>query len=127
MSESQQKNGFIIHRIEDDILFFSFTGDLSKEIASDFSEYIHDLLEKEYSVERPLRLISNSAYEGHSSPGARRHISKLLTDKRIGRIAIYNGSAILRVIMSFILRAIRRDNVRFFDTEVDSINWIKEQ
>lgn len=109
---------------EDGILRISFIGDLEKP---DMDAYIKDLSPflQAATEERPLQLISDSSRAGKYSFSARKSLSELNQDARIGRTAIVGANRITRVLVQIILKASKRDNIRIFINEPEALSWLK--
>jgi hypothetical protein len=63
------------------------------------------------------------------SSAARRTIIETFnsSDARIGKTAVVGASRYLRVLTSFILKAVGRDNIRLFATEEEALPWLGQE
>ncbi len=109
---------------DDGILRIAFTGDVSKRdleaFLNDFTPFLEAATEA-----RPVLTLVNSSQTGKYSLAARRIYLELNQDPRVGKAAVIGASRYARVLASFVLKATRRDNIRFFDSEKKAIAWLK--
>jgi hypothetical protein len=50
----------------------------------------------------------------------------LNSDPRLGKSATVGVDRYTRVLLDFMLKATKRDNIRLFDTEEEALAWLKE-
>ncbi len=108
----------------DHILRVTFVGDTGERGAKAFVKAIGPFLDATTEAE-PLDTILDATRAGKLSTKARNIIFRLNRDARVGKVAVIGTRRYLRVLGSFILKASRRDNIGFFDTEEQAIAWLK--
>ena len=111
---------------DDHILRVAFVGDTGERGAQAFIEALGPFLEATTETE-PLYAILDATRAGKLSAKARNIFFGLNRDSRVGQVAVIGTRRYLRVLGSFILKATRRDNIGFFDTEEQAIAWLKVQ
>ena len=110
---------------EDGILRLSFIGDIGPEDVDAYVEELSPFLDGA-TAENPLRILSFSGREGKISAVARKTFAQLNEDSRMGKVAILGGNRFTRVMTTIILKATGRQNIRFFGTETEAMEWLKE-
>jgi hypothetical protein len=110
---------------DDGILRLALIGDQDEEsmkaFLKDFMPFLEATTERE-----PLRLLADSSRDGKYTAGARKSYLDLNRDPRVGKAAIVGANRYIRVLAGFVLKASRRDNIRFSDTEKEALAWLKE-
>lgn len=118
------------YRIEisqDNILHVVFEGELGEEdmesYLQEYDEFLSDASETE-----PLLFLVDSSEITKVSAVARKYFVQALRqpDPRTGRTAMIGSSRYVRVLTSFVLKAVGRDDIRLFDTEEEGLAWLKE-
>jgi hypothetical protein len=109
---------------DDNILRVVFVGDTGERGAQAFIEALGPFLEATTEAE-PLHAILDATQAGKLSAKARKIFFGLNRDSRVGKVAVIGTRRYLQVLGSFILKATRRDNIRFFDSEEQAIVWLK--
>ena len=114
-----------IRKIEEGILYSTFTGDIGLDDVSEFVENVEPYMQ---TTTTPLHFVVDAQHEGRWSLDARRQFTKMFDkEPRYGKVAIVNASRFTRVAATFMMKATGRDDtVRFFDTEADALIWIKQ-
>lgn len=109
----------------DGILRVSLIGDVSK---SDFEAYQRDLTAflDASTPENPLNTILDASQTAKLSSASRQGITQINKDPRIGQMAVLGASRPTRVFINFLLKATQRDNVDFFESDDNAVDWIKE-
>jgi hypothetical protein len=108
----------------DGILQIVQTGDVGREDVEAFLEDFVSFLEAA-TEEEPLFILADTKRVGKLSVKARKTLVSLSRDSRFGRIAILGSGRYIRVMVSFVNKAVGRDNVRFFDAEDKALTWLK--
>jgi hypothetical protein len=76
---------------------------------------------------KPISILQDAQRVGKFSLAARRQLTELADDPRLGRLAIINSTNFDRVIATFMMNvAGRMNDLSFFDTEAEAIAWLKE-
>lgn len=119
------------HEIEmgqDGILRVRFIGFLEKEDAEayirDYSSYVTGA-----TPEQPLHALADATEMTKMSSAARKTIIETFnsSDARIGKTAVVGASRYLRVLTSFILKAVGRENIRLFATAEEALPWLVQE
>jgi hypothetical protein len=87
----------------------------------DFAPFLEAASEAE-----PVHMVLDATLSGKVSSGARKLLSDINNDLRVGTIAVIGAKRYIRVLVSFVLRATGRDNFRFFDSEKEAVAWLEE-
>ena len=109
---------------DDGILRVAFIGDTGKQAAEAFIKALEPFLQAA-SETKPLCAIMDSTQGGKLSVKGRKLYFDLNRDPRVGRVAVLGSNRYRRVLGQFILKATRRDNIRFFDLEQEAIAWLQ--
>lgn len=114
-----------IRKIEEGILYSTFTGDIGLDDVSEFVENVEPYMQ---TAATPLHFVVDAQHEGRWSLDARRQFTNMFDkEPRYGKVAIVNASRFTRVAATFMMKATGRDDtVRFFDTEADALTWLKQ-
>ena len=112
---------------DDGILQATFSGYLD---TGDMEGYLHEynrVLDSAQSSEK-LHFLVNSDDVTKVSSSARKAFVQMLrqTDPRIGYTAMVGGSRYVRVLTSFVLKAVGRDDIRSFESEGEALVWLKK-
>ncbi len=108
----------------DDIFYHISSGDLDEEHAASCCEQTLELLRFHEKEDAPFLIDLNKG--GKTSYRARK-ILKEFTEKNVhGKLGLYGMHPVARILASFFQSMARKDNVRFFKTEADALEWIKE-
>jgi hypothetical protein len=111
---------------DDGILRLAFIGDMVGEDIEIFIKDFTPFLEAATEVE-PLNILADASRAGKTSSAARKAYVRLNRDLRGGKVAVVGARRYGRVLVSFILKATGRDNVRFFDSEEEALAWLKAE
>jgi hypothetical protein len=116
----------------DGILRVAFVGDPRTRDAAAFFKDFSPFLEAA-TEEEPLHIIIDGSRLGKTSASARKTLLGINRDPRVGKIAVLGAGRYMRVLVGFILKATRRDNIRLFapkhgdlNAEKEAIAWLKE-
>lgn len=113
---------------QDGILRIKFEGFFDTEdVKAYFDEYYAHLAHA--TPEKPLHALADLKEMTKMSSAARKTIIETFgdSDARIGKTALVGASRYLRVLASFILKAVRRDNIRLFATEEEALPWLGQE
>ena len=110
----------------DGILRAAFYGDVDE---FDMDGYWRDL--RPYldaaTQDAPLHLITDASDARSYSTEARHNFTSINKDPRIGKTAVLGANQITRVLVRFIEKASKRENMHLFDQEQEAIHWLKNQ
>ncbi len=110
---------------EDGIVKISFDGGLERDELDQFVDDVTRYLESA-TPEAPLRTLAIADQTGMKfSPAVRKAFTNLNADPRLGKCATVGVDRYMRVLVGFILKATRRDNIRFFDSEELALVWLQ--
>ena len=112
---------------DDGLLWVEFVGDVSEKEMEDYIAEYTQYLEKA-TPEQPLHFLVDSSKVGKLSSGARKALVQgfRVSDPRIGNTAMFGANRYARVLTSFILKAVGRNDIRMFDSAEDALAWLKE-
>jgi hypothetical protein len=111
---------------DDSITRVAFIGDMGKEEIEAYIEDNRPILETATEAE-PQLVLYNASREGKMSAAARKALVELNRDPRMGKMAVIGARRYTRVLVSFVLKASRQNNVRFFDLEQEAVAWLKAE
>ena len=75
----------------------------------------------------PLLILMDGRDAGKAPARARKAFAKLGQDPRVGKCALLGMGRYVRLMASFVNKAVGRDNIRFFGSEEKAIAWLKAQ
>jgi len=109
---------------DDGILRMAIYGDYDDSAAEtctrDFSAFVETS-----TVDKPLRILNDVRQAGKVSSKARRLITGMVRDPRVGKFAIVGVDRYARVLVSFLAKAAGQDSIRFFEGEEEALAWLK--
>lgn len=115
------------HAIEmgnDGILRLTLTGDLESgfvdNLRDDFSPFVGAA-----TIENPLRAMFFLESLGKLSSSARKYLTEIGADPRVGAVAFIQPPRRARVLGKFIKKAIGKDKIQFFKDEIQAAAWLK--
>jgi len=111
---------------DDGIIKGILLGDQDKESTENVITEVNTLLSKENCIGSVL--IDMSQTGRPSSESRRLHANNIRSNpKNLRKLALYGASTMNRVMANFIIKASGRvDMVRYFKTEKEAIEWLKE-
>jgi hypothetical protein len=110
---------------EDGIVKISFEGALERDELDQFVDDVTRCMESA-TPETPLCTLVIADQTGmRFSPAVRKALTNLNADPRLGKCATVGIDRYTRVLVGFILKATRRDNIRFFDSEELALVWLQ--
>ncbi len=117
--------GIDIQMSKDGILRTEFSGDLDSSIVEQFRRQFTPFIEAS-TPESPLKSIVTFDQLGKISFRTRRYMTELNQDSRYGAVAYVQPPRKARILAQFIQKGSHRNNIQFFDSEQDAINWIHQ-
>ena len=113
-----------IRSLEAGILHSTFTGDIDMAAIDQFVNNVAPHM----SDNTALHFVVDAAQEGRWSFEARRRFTEMFDNEpRYGKVAIVNASRFTQVAATFMMKATgRHDSVRFFGSEAEALNWLRE-
>ena len=107
----------------DGILRVKLSGDLDtsmvESLRREFSPYVDAA-----TSESPLKCILSFHQLGMMSFATRRYLTELNQDPRYGAAAYLKPPRKAKVLAQFIQKGSNRENISFFETEQDAIEWL---
>ena len=117
--------GFKISHINENVIRNEMIGHFTAEDALAYEQEIKVHYEEADSIGKQLHIyVDTSQFEKLSVEG-RRTFSKMNQDNRLGRIASTGGNRILNTLARFIMIASKRNNIRYFSSEEEALDWLK--
>ena len=105
------------------VLRLAFIGDTDRrgaeKLVADFQPFLEQV-----TVENPLLILWDDTQGGKTTVDVRKVYAEINRDPRIGKVAIFGAQRYGRVLGEFVLKLTGRDNVRFFDNEVEARAWL---
>jgi hypothetical protein len=109
---------------EDGILRLKPQGDMDRVAVETFQKDFAPYLEAA-TPEAPLLMLMDPSLIGKISSYARRMITTLHGDSRLGKTAAFNAPRRLRVFANFTNKATQRGNFKVFETEEEAVAWLR--
>lgn len=110
---------------DDGILRVKFIGDVHQKDLLAYAQDCASILEALPESET-VHFLVDLRQLGRSSLAARKDSLDVFAspDPRIGNSALVGSSRYIRVLGSFVMRAVGRDDFRFFDSEDEALRWL---
>lgn len=108
----------------DGILRTTLSGDLDRGTIDRLREDYQPFLIAATATD-PLNNLLHTARVGKISSAARRFFTELTGDPRFGLAAFINPPRRVRVLGKFILKATGRQNMNFYQSEENALDWLK--
>ena len=108
------------------ILRIRMDGDLDNGIVENFRREYSPYINASTPA-NPLQNIFLVQNLGKLSILLRKYLIELNQDPRFGFTAFVQPSRRARILGQFILKATRRDNIRYFNDEAEAVEWLKLQ
>ncbi len=121
------KGGIMAYRLgmgNDGILRLAFIGDTNDQDVEALAADITPFLEHATAT-NPLNILWDDSRGGKTTAEVRKFYADLNRDPRIGKVAIFGARHYGRVLGEFVLKFTGRDNIRFFDTQEQALDWLK--
>ena len=112
-----------IYPLSDNILKTAFIGDVSIEDMDAYLSDVGGVLQK-HAHDGPIYLLVDVSQEGHIVFAARQKLIKMTSSEKIANVAIFNGSRSNKVLGDFMMKASNRENLNYFESEVEARNWL---
>lgn len=109
---------------QDGILRTTLAGDLDRSVIDRLREDYQPFLDAATTL-NPLNNLLHTPRVGKISSAARRFFTELTGDPRFGLAAIINPPRRVRVLGKFILKATGRQNINFYQSEENALDWLK--
>jgi hypothetical protein len=107
----------------DGYLQVRLAGDMGKPDVDAYLKALAPFLQAATS-NNPLHMMLDAAEVGMLSSYGRKNFIELNHDTRIGNVAVVRPTRVFRVLGSFIKKATKRDNIRFFASQAEAISWL---
>jgi len=117
----------VAHTIEmgnDGVVRTAFIGDMTEQGVNALAEDAQPFLEAS-SAKKPTPVLHDSSRSGKYTSRARKAILAFFSDPRIGKIAVIGARPYTRVLLSFLIKASGRENMRLFGTEPEALAWLQ--
>jgi len=108
---------------KDNIRHLTCVGDIDEKIALEIKEVTFNFFS---IVEGKLKLFIALNKAGKPSSGARKILTKIFENEKIGKIAMFGIHPVARVLASFIMGISKKKDMRFFKTKEEALLWLKE-
>jgi hypothetical protein len=111
---------------DDGILRIDFAGGtLERDEVDDFLRDFRAYLDA-VTPEVPLRALTIAPQLGTKLlSNTRKAFAEINHDPRLGKAATVSTDRYTHVLVGFILKATRRDNIRFFESEEEALAWLQ--
>jgi hypothetical protein len=109
----------------DGYLQVRLSGDMEKTDIDAYLKALAPFLQAATS-DNPLHIMLDAAEVGMLSSYGRKNLIELNRDIRIGNVAVVRPTRVFRVLGSFIKKATKRDNIRFFLSQAEAKNWLAQ-
>jgi ABC-type transporter Mla MlaB component len=113
---------------DDGILRMAFIGDIDEE---DVLAYVEEYtpLSEAATEAGPLRILVDASQVGKVSSSARKALVEVYRAPGMGMLttAVVGANRYVRVLAGFIMKALGRKGLRFFDSEEEALAWLKKE
>lgn len=116
---------FKLSNIADNIMMLKIIGDFDADDALIYADHLEEFLERAASVGRKLHIYVDTSEMGKISVEIRRVTSETNKDKRAGQVVTDGVTRVVRIMARFLMVASGRNNIHFFDTRKEAIDWLK--
>ena len=116
-----EKNRFYLG--EDNIFYMTIVHEQDEGIALAMRDTFFTLLRM---VEGKVNIFTDSNKGGKASPEARRIFKEMMENEKVGKIAIFGLHPVSRMLASFIMGVIKKEDMCFFKTKEEALAWLKE-
>ncbi len=108
---------------EDNILYISIVGETDGKTAATIRE-----IDTKFKgmVEGKAHVLGDLNKAGKQSTEARKIWKELAEDDRTGKIAMYGMNPVARVLAAFVMGVSRKKEMRFFKTNEEALEWLKD-
>ncbi len=108
---------------EDNILYCITVGVIDAEMAIAFDEVTLKLMNM---VEGKANLFIDLSRTGQATAEARKIGKQRFELGKIGKIAMFGMHPVARVLASFVMGVTKKEDMRFFKSKEDALEWLKE-
>ena len=106
-----------------DAIFDKFLKSEGQGITKEFIWEVNKLIGE---TDKKIKILIDASEGGKSTSIARNIYVEFAKSFETGKVAIFGSTTLIRVVASFIVRAAGRGNVKFFATDKESLEWLKE-
>ena len=114
-----------LSNISDHIMTLKIIGDFDADDALVYADDLEEYFERAKSVGRKLHIYVDTSEMGKISVEIRRVTSETNKDPRAGYVATDGVNRVIRIMARFLMVASGRNNIYFFDTQKEAIDWLK--
>lgn len=108
----------------DGILRANAVGEIDRNVIDSFMKELEPFLSAA-TEDAPIALILDAHDSDRMTSHARRKLTTLNTDLRLGKFAILSSSRRIKVFAGFVEKTTNRSNIKLFNSEQSAIKWIK--
>ena len=112
-----------IYSFNDNILHIAFIGAIDAEATDSFLAEFPSFVSQVPEGQR-LSMLIDASQEGRMSSEGRRGLTSLMQSDSIDRVGVINAPRVNRVVAQFVMKAIGRDNIKFFSDEAEARAWL---
>lgn len=108
---------------KDNILYINAIGELDDRLVA-----IHKKINLKFlnMVEGKLNYMLDFNKAGKQSKEARKTWDELKLHEKVGKAAIYGVHPVARIVAFFVIGFSKKNNIQFFKTEEEALNWLKQ-
>lgn len=112
---------------DDGILHVTLVGNVDPDEWNAYIEEYESFLESAAGTE-PVHFLVDVSEMGKASSRTRKAVVQDLRTphSRVGKTAMVGTNRYARVLTSFLLKAVGRDDIRFFETTEEAVAWLKQ-
>lgn len=108
---------------KDGVVYYLISAPVDDEEARNLSNSGIGFIEKEKASFVLIDLKQSTQF----SSEARKIWVKFLQNPNIKKVAIWGGNVFVRTLASFVIAASQKKNIKFFITEEEALEWLKEK
>jgi len=115
-----------LYRRGDRILHLAFIGDQSDADMEAFRDEFLPFVEAA-TDDDPLLIVVDGTRSAKFSSDGRKVFLELNKNLKIAKVAVWGANRYARVLVSFVIKATGRNNIRFTETEQEALDWLEAE
>ena len=113
------------HIREDGIVELAFIGNMDiSDLELSEKDFLLPHLATAAEASKKVNILYYADREGRFSVKARQKLNAINEDSRLERLAVLKGNRVSQVLVTMLLKVSGKDNIKFFDDEVEALRWL---
>ena len=113
-----------LEQIKTDLVFVIIVGDQNSITALKIKEVV-DIFT--HGISNKMNYLIDITKSGKVTHGARSIYKMLAEDEHTRRAGLFGLNPVARVLASFVINTYKKDNLKFFSTRDDALQWLLEE